>query len=161
MHLKWQLIWSACSLPQHPLHGPTDPPQWQAPCSSQVSLSCSPLPQISTCIALGLQKVYAGTACAARWLPNGCYSHFHCFLTHCHYLCLLAYRPDCSAQLHMLLANLGCKTDSARSIVLRRCSSISSTILLFQLGWVIQHLLPVLYTHKFAHCAGLWCKTIP
>ncbi len=89
-HLKWQLIWSACSLPQHPLHGSTDPLQWQAPCSSQVSLSCSPLPQISTCIALGLQKVYAGTACAARWLPNGCYSHFHCFLTHCHYLPLLA-----------------------------------------------------------------------
>lgn len=90
MHLKWQLIWSACSRPQHPLHGSTDPLQWQAPCSSQVSLSCSPLPQISTCIALGLQKVYAGTACAARWLPNGCYSHFHCFLTHCHYLPLLA-----------------------------------------------------------------------
>jgi hypothetical protein len=56
VHLKWQLIWSACSLPQHPQHGPTDPLQWQAPCSSQVSLSCSLLPQISICFALSLPK---------------------------------------------------------------------------------------------------------
>lgn len=122
MHLKWQLIWSACSLPQHPPRDPTNLLQWQAPCSSQVSLTCSPLPQTSTCTALGLPKPLCmhsmrnkgGFQMVIIVIFIACY-HF------CHYLPL--FTSIRRAPLHMLLTNPECDTDSACHVILRRCSS--------------------------------------
>ncbi len=150
VHLKWQLIWSACSLPRHPLRDPTNLLQWQAPCSSQVSLSCSPLPHIICFTALPKRlcrhsmRNKGGFQITTSVISIACH-HF------CHYLPLFT-----SIQLQCAIAHVTCKSGMWHGLCAPRSfEGLQLNILLassLSVGYnrVIQHLLPVLSTHPIA-----------